>query len=270
MEPMLAVPTNLRRERMESFTGPDYWLQQKLDGQRILLTTDGSGKVTTFNRRGDVTFAPTDVERALAATPFALILDGELVDGRVVAFDCIGANTAVTPEMPLRDRLAALERLVPTLGLPITVARTARNPVEKEAMLAEVIAGNGEGWMAKRVLSPYAPGVRSRDWRKLKRYQSIDCVVEWVGDPDSGGKLNMGLSLYRGNDLVNVAECTRLAGSGLDIKPGDVVEVQCLYASDDDRLYQPTRPRLRTDKGREECVWGQLEEIRTNRALVLT
>jgi ATP-dependent DNA ligase len=265
MEPMLAVPTNLRRERMESFTGPDYWLQQKLDGQRILLTTNGAGKVTTFNRRGDVTFAPSAIEKALVATPFPLILDGELVDGRVVAFDCLAANTAVTPDMPLRDRLAALERLVPALGLPVTVARTARNPVEKEAMLAEVIAGNGEGWMAKRVLSTYTPGTRSRDWRKLKRVSDIDCVVEWVGED----KLNIGLSLYRGNTLVNVAECTRLAGSALEISPGDVVAVQTLYASEDDRLVQPTRPRIRRDKAREECTWDQLDEIRTNRFLVL-
>ena len=54
------------------------------------------------------------------------------------------------------------------------------------------------------------------------------------------------------------------------VKAGDVVEVQILYVSDDDRLYQPTRPRLRDDKTATECTWDQLEPNKTDKTLILT
>ena len=44
-----------------------------------------------------------------------------------------------------------------------------------------------------------------------------------------------------------------------------VCEVQYLYATDDDQLYQPVFVRLRTDKGAEGCTRAQLKK--TNKAV---
>lgn len=273
MDPMLAHPTDLERERLQSFLGPEWYLQQKLDGTRLLIATDGAGEVSCFNRSGLATFGPSDVEAAMAKVPFPMALDGEVVGGKLVVFDAPLIANAVTADMPLRDRLAALERIVPALALPLTVARTARDVLEKEAMLADVRDGDGEGWVAKRVLSTYVegePGRATRSWRKLKRYKDVDCIVEYLGSPDTNDKQNLGLALYDDGELVNVGECTRLAGTGWAAKPGSVVSVQILYATDDNRLYQPTRPRVRDDKRREDCTIDQLDYLRTNKRLVLT
>lgn len=267
MQPMLAKATT-DRDKVATFLGPEWGFQQKYDGERNLFVADGRGGVTVYNRNGDVTFGPRDLVAALGTVPFPVTLDCEVIAGEAVAFDLPEMPGVIVPAMPLRDRLTALDRITGALKLPLVVARTAYTRSEKQAMMDDVIAGNGEGWVAKRLLSAYVEGEAGRDtraWRKLKRYKDIDCVVMYLGDE----KINMGLGLYRDGQLVPVGECTRLAGTGMDAVPGDVVKVTCLYATDDDRLYQPTRPIVRHDKIREACLWEQLDEIRTNKRLLL-
>jgi hypothetical protein len=51
---------------------------------------------------------------------------------------------------------------------------------------------------------------------------------------------------------------------------GDVVTVILLYSTDDNRLYQPTMPKIRLDKAPEECGWDQLDLCRTNKNTVFS
>jgi ATP-dependent DNA ligase len=128
------------------------------------------------------------------------------------------------------------------------------------ALVEQVVIGRGEGLIAKRVGAVYREGLRSRDWVKIKRHHEIDCVVTWLG----AERANMGVGLYDGDHLVDVAEVGRLTGDGRRCQVGDVVTVRCLYASDTNRLIQPTLPRLRTDKTARECTLDQLHAARTN------
>jgi len=245
-------------------------MQPKIDGERLLIESDGAGTVRCFNRYGDATIGPAAAVAELAAWPVPVVLDGERLGDQVLLFDLV--SVVGREGAPLAERLAVLERFVEAMAPGhLRLVPTARTMLEKHAMMRHVVEQQGEGWVLKRTDSLYRPGERSLAWRKLKRWRDVDCVVAWVGDPTKDGeKDNMGLSMYDlDGDLVNVAECTRRAGHGQQVKPGDVVSVQCLYASDDDRLVQPSRPRIRTDKPARECTTEQLDDIRTSKTYVL-
>jgi ATP-dependent DNA ligase len=133
---------------------------------------------------------------------------------------------------------------------------TKKSPGEKSALANIIEANGGEGLMFKRRDGAYTPGRRSSSLLKIKFRHDVDCIVI---DTNLNGKSNMSLGLLdANNNLVEVAECTALAGDGPKIKPGMVVTVIYLYATKDNRLYQPTKPMIRTDKKLKECTLDQL------------
>ncbi|MGD0953266.1 MAG: hypothetical protein ABR985_12890 [Methanotrichaceae archaeon] len=50
-------------------------------------------------------------------------------------------------------------------------------PEDGEAYFKAALGMGLEGIMAKRLASPYQPGVRSRDWIKIKKQVTFDLVV---------------------------------------------------------------------------------------------
>lgn len=283
MMPMLARPAEPYQMTPVCQTA-DWLMQPKIDGHRRIITCDSTGHVTGTNRKGAKAIVPTPIKKALAGTH--VTLDGELLGNTFVAFDILSLSGQDVTTQPLLVRIELLTRLLGALDLEpaVRLCPTAITVDEKIAMVDRVTAGNGEGWMAKAVQSTYRPditGPRNRDWLKIKRVKSIDVVVEWIGNT----KKNMGLTMYdpdgnlvqgrRDGEGGGVAECTRLAGDGGLVEEGDVVEVQFLYATEPTdeypwgRLYQPTKPRRRTDKDPEECLVTELAAYRTNKNLVL-
>jgi hypothetical protein len=128
-----------------------------------------------------------------------------------------------------------------------------------------LLENGAEGVMFNRLQASYEFGRRSFSLLKVKFIKDVDCVVTAL---NLDSKANMQLAVYDGDELRIIGECTALAGDGARVKPGDVVTVQYLYALDPSapRLYQPTRPRIRTDKSPRECV---LDQIRfTNRGVI--
>lgn len=291
MLPMLATATKPSEIRTSDFMSDLHVWQVKIDGDRRIAGTDGTGGVFGFNRDGAPATVPHEAARELAAFTMRLVLDAELLNGVLVVFDLIELGAEGILPLPLDDRLLMLEALFAGwVPAGMVLCPTARSLEEKEHMIRQVADRDGEGWIVKRLDSRWAeptrPGQRSKDWRKIKRTHDVDCVVEWVGT-DPSGKDNMGLTMYHDGELIDggyardggrrggVAECTRRAGSGYRIQPGDVVKVQCLYASEPTeanphgRLVQPTLPRLRDDKPADQCTVDQLDTIRTYKRLPL-
>ena len=83
----------------------------------------------------------------------------------VVAFDLLVLDGELVCDWPYRRRRAALESLG-VLGPRYWTIR-ALNVGPRELLDARSSLGV-EGVVAKRVDSPYRPGVRSADWLKLK------------------------------------------------------------------------------------------------------
>ena len=283
--PMLADPGNLA-DIPRYMT--DAWLfQAKIDGTRLVIECDGAGGVTGYNRAGNRTLVPAPVMNLLSNVTAPMTFDGELLGGTVVLFDLIEAPGGLDHDTPCGVRFKMLDAFVNALrslsvsdNPPIMVVPTAFTLTEKEALIEQVAAAHGEGYIVKQVDSPYRPGKRSRDWRKLKLTKTVDCIVEWIGTT----KQNFGVTVYDPQgclvqaskpDQGGIAEVSRLVGDGSRVDVGDVVEVECLYVSEPSdtdpygRLYQPTNPRIRRDKAPEECTTDQLSSLRTNKTFVL-
>jgi DNA ligase D-like protein (predicted ligase)/DNA ligase D-like protein (predicted polymerase)/DNA ligase D-like protein (predicted 3'-phosphoesterase) len=305
-EPMMAVLT------AEAFDDDEWLFEVKWDGHRCLANLGTATRLTSRTQRDMTAQFPEliDMHRQLAARN--AVVDGEIValdrngrpsfermqdrfhrtpeelarnKGRVpvqfLAFDLLWLDGASLLDLPLaerRDRLA--EVLVET----------------RDVRLSRVVHGRGtaffqhardlglEGVVAKRAASPYRPGARSPDWRKIKALRRQDCViVGWT--PGQGGRApTLGSLLlavsdgrrlhYAGNvgtgftnafladllaDLVEreVARpqfegAPRLRGARF-LRPELVCEVEYLKWTDDGKLRAASFKGLRPDKLPSDC-----------------
>jgi bifunctional non-homologous end joining protein LigD len=142
-----------------------------LDGELVAL--DAAGQPTGFQRIQDrihLSEAREIVARA-AAAPVAF-----------VAFDLLRDGDEDLCALPLTARRRRLEAaLAPALGDVVRLSTQARG--DGTALLAEARARGWEGLVVKDARSPYRPGRRSREWRKLKLVQRDSFVIGGFTEP---------------------------------------------------------------------------------------
>ncbi|GAA3732242.1 non-homologous end-joining DNA ligase [Streptomyces tremellae] len=235
---MLAVPAPVPEDGGWAF-------EVKWDGVRCVVGAPGDGTVRLAARTG------TDITgRYPELAPLGALLGRRpaVLDGEIVVLDASGV-----PDFGLLQRrmgvtaprrAAALARTWPVRLVLFDVPRLDGRPLlrvpyeERRAVLAGLglegpywsvpahLAGRGgdawratrehgyEGVVAKRLSSPYAPGVRSPHWRKARHLVTLDVVI---GGWNAG---RGGLGGLPGSVLVGVDEGAGLryagaVGSGL-------------------------------------------------------
>jgi bifunctional non-homologous end joining protein LigD len=203
IRPMLAAPGLLPRRDEDD----DYAYEMKWDGIRAIVYVEG-GRVRILSRNDrDVTAGYPELRPlgpALGAT--AVVLDGEIVafdaEGRpnfgrlqqrmhvtaaaavrrlatdvpvsFLAFDVLHLDGRSTLPLPYDDRRALLESLA--LAGPSWATPPAF--VGDGAAAMQASAGSGlEGVVAKRRISAYEPGRRSRNWIKVKTLRTQEVVI---------------------------------------------------------------------------------------------
>jgi bifunctional non-homologous end joining protein LigD len=190
---MLAVP------HAAPFSSGDWWFEVKWDGVRVMLCWDGTA-VRAWGRRGTDVLASYP-ELGSFRWPRPCVLDGEVVafDGDTPSFERLQARINLTG-----SRAVAASKTVPVgyvafdilydgeeiIGLPIEHRRerlataagwfTPSDQIdgEGEALFRAVRERGLEGVVAKRKGSPYRPGARSGDWRKvvvIRRTRALVC-----------------------------------------------------------------------------------------------
>ena len=229
-EPMMAVLTS------KPFDDDGWLFEVKWDGHRCLANLGTSTRLTSRTSRDMTAQFPEliDMHRQLAARN--AVVDGEIValdrEGRP-SFERMQDRFHRTPEELARNKgrvpvqFLAFDLLwldgQPLLDLPLVErrARLVEVLVEtKDIRLSQVVEGAGtdffeqvralqlEGIVAKRAASPYRPGIRSHDWRKIKALCLQDCViVGWT--PGKGGR-----SATLGSLLLAVYDEGRLRYAG--------------------------------------------------------
>ncbi len=196
-------------------------IEWKLDGARIQAHRAGD-EVRIFTRNlADITERAPEIViviRALDLGESAIVLDGEAValreDGRpepfqvtmsrfgtrssgasetslaAFFFDCLHLAGDDLVDAPARERLGALERVVP---LEHRVRRVETDdPAVAQEFLDATLALGHEGVMAKSLDAPYEAGRRGAGWLKIKPSHTLDLVVlaaEW-GHGRRQGKLS--------------------------------------------------------------------------------
>jgi len=116
---------------------------------------------------------------------------------RAYFFDCLRVGDRSITELPLRDRLAALETAVPaSMRIP---RRVTASVAEADAFYDAALAAGHEGVMAKALDSPYEAGNRGASWFKIKRAHTLDLVVlaaEWGHGRRTGKLSNLHLGAF--------------------------------------------------------------------------
>jgi bifunctional non-homologous end joining protein LigD len=305
LSPMLATAGRLP-------SGPGWSYEFKWDGVRV-LSSFSAGPPRLWARSGAVVTVAYPEVAALKLPPDSLL------DGEMVVLDATGrpSFTALAERMHVRDPGKAA-RLAATLPVTYMIFDLLRYGGEsllplpyatRRARLEELELGSGpwmvppaftdgpataaaarenrlEGVVAKRLDTPYVPGLRSPEWIKVKFDRSGDYVVGgWragarklggllVGVPGPGGRLRFrgrvggGIGASAEQELLSVLtplvvrESPFAAGAvpredarGAHwVRPELVVEVRYGNRTPDGRLRFPRFLRLRSDKSPDECV----------------
>ena len=305
MRPMLATAA-------DAPPSGDAWVHEvKWDGMRVLVDVRGGRVVVTSRTERDVTVAFPELA-GLADTYEDLLLDGELValDDGIPSFHALTERIHVTRPAQA-DKLArsrpvtlmvfdllrlfgqdltrqpwsARRRLLEELDLDGRSWQVPAVHDDGEVLLAVTAEQGLEGVVSKRRSSPYLPGRRSPDWRKIPHRRTYSCVIGgWrpevgsegsvtgrlgavlVGLPDGdggwryAGRVGAGLAGSAGEALLRrlrpietdaspfADAVPRLDADGTTwVRPRLVVEVGTLMLTKDHRLRQPAYVGLRAD-----------------------
>lgn len=230
--PMLAATAD------RAFSHPEWRFELKWDGHRVQAHVR-DGEVRLFSRRG---LRIEDRFPELAGPPTWIAARQAIVDGEVVALDAdgrpsfsllqarLGRGGAERPAAvvlqafdllhldgrSLLDRaLSERSQLLHDALRPHPLVRpTQFVNGDGEAYFANVRAAGLEGIVAKRRASTYRPGVRSRDWLKVKARREQELLVcgwqPYAGDANRVGSLQ--LAVHDGDRLVHAGG----VGAGFD------------------------------------------------------
>ena len=311
IKPMLAV-------RGKPFSSDEFIYEIKWDGTRCIAFVDVENKRLRLQNRRlmEIAYRYPELDFFNFLSQNAVI-DGEIVvlkDGKP-SFHLLQKREHVDSKM----RIELLSKMFPAVYITFDVLYTQsdgwimnRPLIERRKVLAEIgsdtkrIARSDyvekygeqlyrkavemglEGIMAKRKDSVYQPGKRSDAWIKMKKSNSIECViVGWLeGEGMREGKFgSLILALKSDRGFVHVGQ----VGTGFDsefinwfyeklkeieiskpyfeaefkrkvhwVKPVYVCEVEYLELTKDGKLRAPVFRRLRDDKSPEEC---RVEEL---------
>jgi bifunctional non-homologous end joining protein LigD len=290
--------------------GAGWAFEFKWDGVRALVDVGESGVRIASRVGNDVTKGYPEVV-AQAATAGDVLLDGEIVafvDGRpsferlqqrmhvrgtgdlnrlvkdvpvtYVVFDVLRRYGVDLTGRPFTERRATLERFVADFP-----GWTLSPVFDDGPATLEVARAHGlEGVVAKRVDSPYRPGVRNDDWRKLRfEHRGEFAVIGWEAAPEHPNTLS---SVVLGVQRDGRLEYAGRVGSGLSgriatqlrerlteqpepsvrgvpppvrrrrlrwVRPEVVVDVSFTCWTGEKVLRQPVFRGIRTDKTVEEA-----------------
>ena len=235
---------------------PQWWLQQKHDGKRLLVQKQGS-TITGINRRGLIVALPAPLVEDVQPCTADLLLDGELLGDRYIVFDLLQFGGNDLRPLPYLERYLTLMQLMGYWQRQyVRLVESACTDLEKRKKYLELVAHGAEGVVFKHLQAPYADGrpASGGDALKYKFYDTASFIVSGHNPQRS-----VSLRLY---DQAPIRRAGRVAiPPNHDIPPvGAVVEVRYLYAfAESGCIYQPVYLGVRDDMGPEDCTEDQLK-----------
>jgi len=232
---------------------PEYLLQEKVDGHRRQILKKAK-TIWSFNKKGEAVALPESTAAAVREIPMeTVLLDGELIGDRFVAFDLIHCGDGeLKPSYGMR--FTHLLELIPRKDSLLSIVRTFRtaSPAARLAWIERLHKERAEGVVFKNAAASYRPG-RSDQHKKLKFVKTCSAVVMAVG---TNGKASIDVGLYANGQVIEIGTCSTM-GKKIP-KVGQVVEVRYLYASAGRKLQQAIYLGWRDDIDANECTMDQL------------
>jgi bifunctional non-homologous end joining protein LigD len=306
IKPMLAF-------KSKPFSSDDFIYEIKWDGTRCIAFVDVERKRLRMQNRRLMEIS----HRYPEIDFFNFLNQNAILDGEVVVFHNGKPSFSLLQQrehIDSRLKIEVLSKRIPAVYIAFDILYTSKDGwiadlrlTERKKILekvsceavrvvkSEFIEGRGfefyekavemglEGIIAKKKDSIYQPGKRSHSWLKLKKKNTLDCIiVGWMeGEGWRSGKFgSLVLALMGKNGLFHVGQ----VGTGFDsefidwfysrlrdieiqkpwfeaefrrkvhwVKPVYVCEVEFLEVTEDRKLRAPVFKRLRSDKSPEEC-----------------
>jgi DNA ligase-1 len=213
IKPMMAQMAEAVDDALKE-AGGEMAFEYKLDGARIQIHKSG-GDVRIFSRR--LTDATESLPEAVQLVKDEVKANQAILDGEVIAvgkekspllfqhvmrrfrrvheidemtrqipvelqlFDVIYLDGQSLIDLPYAERRKKLAEIVGRISLTNQIVTKDSN--EAERFLKEALNRGHEGLVAKKLDSPYTPGIRGKRWFKIKRtLESLDLVIvaaEW-------------------------------------------------------------------------------------------
>lgn len=256
-KPMLARAPRTAQEF--PFDKENYWAELKYDGVRALLVGPNSdqdkwGKLKAYHRSN--TIIGTNQFKPFDMMP-RTIIDGELIESIVYAFDLPLLLGEDLTNFPLKERRNLLETVVSGLNKP-NVKLSLILPSSREAA-ERVVAEGHEGVVLKEVNSPYRPGERSYDWIKAKSGVEIDAIIMGLTPSTVPGHSNLRFGLFIDGVLTETG--TVKYSNSVEVNAqliGKVAVIRGQKIFESGHVRHPRIVRFRDDKTPKECTGDQL------------
>jgi bifunctional non-homologous end joining protein LigD len=225
IKPMLATAVD------KPFSSKDWFFELKLDGYRAIAEIK-KGKSLLYSRNG-LSFAHQypAIFVALKKIKVDAILDGEIVllneKGKpdfqklqnygennqyplvYYVFDLLSLTGKDLTQLKLVERKLLLKKL---LRKTDPVLYCSHIETKGEELFKAVLKDDMEGIIAKRKNSFYAPGIRTKEWLKIKNHKSQETIIVGFTQP-KGSRSHFGsllLAQYKNKNLIYVGH----AGTG--------------------------------------------------------
>ena len=227
-------------------TDSAYIAQEKHDGERrpILIK---SKDIKGLNKEGLVVSLPMNVADTLAELGQNMLIDGEIIGERYVAFDLLEIGGEDLRSKPYNERLARLSGLLAPKQGTVELVNTARTTAAKRHLFEALKDHRAEGVVFKRADAHYAPGRPASGGSQMKWKFTENCTVRVASC--STKKRSVAIECL-GNDGVSVIPMGNVTiPSNADVPAvGTIVNVGYLYLYDGGSLFQPTYQGVRTDQ----------------------
>lgn len=233
----------------------DHWIQEKMDGRRLLLRKEG-GLITGINRLGLSVSIPKTIADSATAYPHDFIIDGEAVGNTLHVFDLLficgedmRTRALATRYFRLRDMLEAFEhphiQIVSSYCFP-----------EKREWFQRFREAGKEGVVFKHVDAPYTSGRPNAGGPQLKHkfHETASFIVARLND-----KRSVSVVLWENGKTHPAGNVTIPPNHDIPA-PGEIIECRYLYAfKGSGSIYQPVYLGCRDDINQEECTTSQLK-----------
>lgn len=244
----------------------DMAISQKLDGRRLMIARGDDG-VIGISRDGGDAATPEHLVEAFTRVKSGWVFDGEYLDGIYHVFDVLRMPDGSLCTISWKERQSILHTVLAEFDDRVKVVHQIYGFL-KEEYIEQLENNRAEGIVAARMDGIYRYGLRSNNIGKYKFIKDADCIITEMG---RGGSDNLVLSLYDDSgNLCEIGKVSALTGDGKHhtFSLGEVVQVEFLYVTQDLKLYQPVKPKLRLDKSATECTMDQILPFVTSKAVV--
>jgi bifunctional non-homologous end joining protein LigD len=233
----------------------DYWMQEKLDGRRLILKKQGDA-ITGINRLGFPTAVPEAIAQSASQYRHDFILDGEAIGDHYHAFDLLTIGPEDMRPLGFSVRYFRLRDMLRSFDHPFIHEVEAFVAPGLMPIYTRLIAEGKEGVVFKNKNAPYIPGRPNSGGTQLKFKfcETASFIVTKVND-----KRSVMLILFDGDKVRPAGNVTIPPNHDMP-NPGDVVECRYLYAfKESGSIYQPVFLGVRDDIQHTECTTAQLK-----------